>query len=344
MSKQARWINYPGLKQRHSYDSEQLVRKMNGLPVNSPTFSNGICSFVAGSTQKITYPIELGVQAIRIKLEGITSFYMKLSASRTIQIVAGTVSVTGFTSETLYVNGVVGTSVGTNAEIIISDTVKFNCNDIQVGYDGSNYGTFGIDLDEYYNRILTASEVYNFYHNLWNIELHITSDILLNYSSTNGVHEDSQGNTLTLTNIGNPKKIGAGKYSGYYNGSSDNIPMGNIGTIKSLTFAIYYDGTDQAGIIDLDGGTNTVEHAGGTISHWADDCYINRENNNTLSIGWNLITIIDNTGTVASAFRTGYDGTTYYKGLLAFTYVNGNTPLTLIKHTQFWSTSLKRLR
>ena len=297
MAKKALHTIYPGLSKQLEFIDESNCRLNGGTLTNNPTFSNGIASFIAGSSQKITYPIETGVQSIRIKLEDITSFYMKLSSTRSIQLSGDTVSVTGFTSETIYVDGVAGTSVGTKADIVIVDTVQYDCDDIQVGYDGSTYGTFGIDLGQFFIRDLTASEVHNLYHNLQNVELQV-DDVLIDFDSTRGTANlGDLTNSSTLTNI-TYKKIGK-NYSALWNGTDSKIDLGSdvIGT-KAVTImgwikaSDWGEGAGQGRIISNDEFYLYTRNTGNRLTLTSNNSNLSVTSNNSIQLNkWQFIFI-----------------------------------------------------
>jgi hypothetical protein len=154
---------------RETFNDEWTVRRYGGTPVSNPTFLNGLCSFVAGSSQKITYTDSWTTRSIRFILKDVTSFYCKLATGRSIQVVGGsnTVTTTGFSSATIYVNDAVSATITSTGYYMITvyDNANFTVNDLQIGYNGTTYGTFSIDLMDMWAEQLTASEVANLYNN-----------------------------------------------------------------------------------------------------------------------------------------------------------------------------------
>jgi hypothetical protein len=154
-------------------DASSVIR--NGGSITSVIFENGEGSF-NGSSSKITYPTVRGVKSIRIILtpSSTTEDIVKLSSSHSISVSGGTISATGLSSPTVYVNGIATSTVtATRSEIVITTATAFNADDLQLGYISSYYNG-DIDLVEIYNRALTASEVSNLYNQRYYKELPIS--------------------------------------------------------------------------------------------------------------------------------------------------------------------------
>ena len=112
---------YKRLVFREVFDSEQGVRSRGGVPTDV-SISKGIGSF-NGTTSKIVYPKVHALKSIRIRLTATntTQDIIKLSDTHSISVSAGTISATGFSSPTIYVNGVASSTLTTNpSEIIIT--------------------------------------------------------------------------------------------------------------------------------------------------------------------------------------------------------------------------------
>jgi len=222
-----------------TFESESNTRINNkGVPTDVTFNADGTASF-NGSSSKIVYKIINKVRSVELRLENVTSFYCKLSSSRTIQIVSGTLSTTGFTSATYYVNSVVGTSVSATGKvhIVITDSVDFTVNDLQIGYNGTSYGNFKADLHCFYNRALTATEVANLYNGKTNKEVPMyQSGItpLLLYDSTKGYSQDRSG-LRTLTETATSYQWVGNQYACKFNGSSSQIDLGSTHIVTNQT-------------------------------------------------------------------------------------------------------------
>ena len=332
----------------------------NGGTSTDITYAYGQATY-NGTTSKANYNLNLnGVYSVRIRCNP-TSF----TATRYLFDARGTnddgvgrvrasspngVIVT--TSGTVYVNGAATTSTtaGVNNEIVITGITLSQgtgANKTLIGSEKGGVSEFlgTIDLLEVYSGTLTPSQVENMFLGRTLIPFpqqvnEQSLQLLSKVESSQGVIYDVMGNTIVNTNV-ETIDIGQTEVQSYL--GNGHLVLGNIGTINTLNFILYYDGTDQSGVIDLDGGTNTVEHSGGTLAYWGDDAYINGVNTNTLTYGWNYITIIDNTGQAASAYRIGYDGTDYYTGYLG-TIEPYSGVFTLTQHTQFWTYNKQYLK
>jgi hypothetical protein len=220
-------------------DASSVIR--NGGSITDCTFENGVGTF-NGSSSKITYPIVRGVKSIRIILtpSSTTEDIVKLSSSHSISVSGGTISATGLSSPTVYVNGIATSTVtATRSEIVITTATAFNADDLQLGYISSYYdGT--IDLIEIYNRALTTSEVSNLYNQRYHKELPINtaSGILCDFNTFNGTISERTGLTLTNTDVSTFKH--GSYYSGLFNGSSSKIDtnVDFIGT-NAVTFNVW---------------------------------------------------------------------------------------------------------
>jgi len=243
----------------------------------------------------------------------------------------------------LYINGVKVTN-----EITLSSPLNshfFGTFGNNPSYIWAGSSDFYIDYAVIYNRSFSESEVENLYNKRTLIPFpqqvnEQSLQLLSKIESSQGVIYDVMGNTIVNTNV---ETIDIGQTEVQNYSGNGHLVLGNIGTVNTLNFILYYDGTDQSGIIDLDGGTNTVEHSGGTLTYWGDDAYINGVNTNTLTYGWNYITIIDNTGQAASAYRIGYDGSDYFTGYLGVVESYSGV-FTLTQHTQFWTYNKQYLK
>jgi len=331
------WILYDPLLDEYS------VRRLGATPT-SVTFDQGTGIF-GGTASKIVYLAKRGVKSVRIKiaLTTTTEDILKLSSSHNIVVSAGTITANGFSSPTIYVDGAATATVTTaSKEIVVTTATAFTADDIQLGYV-SSYLDGIVDLFGLNNTTLTASYISNLYNNKTYIELpdKISSTVskLLDVHALNGIIQTKYAD-ITNTDIVAHKE-GGNVYSMYFDTAKG--VFGNIGTIGSLNLILFYDGTDQDGIIDLDGGTNTVEHASGTLTYWGDNAYINGVDTDTLSMGVNYITIIDNTGTAASAFQIGYDDTNYFGGKIGRCTVYSGVE-SLAQHSQFRSSNKKYFR
>ncbi len=214
---------------RETFTDEQSVRRNNGGVPTDVTISNGIGSF-NGTSSYIKYNKVLnGVYSVRIKAKNIKPSggytYMDFrnsSGTGTGYVTGGSLNF-GVSSGTVYVNGVKTTIVNATSSDIVITGMTINCFEIFVNtrYDLTRWLGSDVDLVEIYEGTLTDSEVKNLYDNDWNKEL-ISSNLLLDYDSTNGYITDRTGkNTLTATDV-SIKKTGS-FYGAEFNGTTSTL-------------------------------------------------------------------------------------------------------------------------
>jgi hypothetical protein len=219
---------YAKLVFRETFNSEQSVRNNGGVPTDV-TFEKGIASF-NGTTSYIKYNKNLnGVYSVRIKSKNLnpssscTYIDFRNSNGSGIGYITGGNLNLGVSSGTAYVNGVATNVVNASSSDIVITGITIKCFEIFLNtkYNLTNYLDSDTDLFEIYQGTLTASEVKNLYDNDWNKEF-ISSNLLLDYDSTNGYITDRTGkNTLTPTNV-TIKKTGI-YYGSEFNGVDSTL-------------------------------------------------------------------------------------------------------------------------
>jgi hypothetical protein len=327
----------PYITFREVMNSEFSIRDNGGTPSNI-TISSGESVF-NGTSSKITYPTKHGVQSVRIRLNPTTTTedVIKLSSTHSIEIGSGTVTATGWSSPTIYVDGTAGTSItAASSEIIVTTATAFNADDIQVGYVSSYYdGT--IDLIEFFNIALSADETYNLSQDLRYSPPTLTP--LLHVTAQSGITTCLQGKTLTKTAI---TEVRSGSlWVTNFNGSSSVIESTFSGSVKSVSFWIYTDDLTQS-IMDLDGNAITV--SGGTITAaWADNIYVNGTAGTTITANnWNHVYLTD-AGTSITSISIGKEGANYFKGQLSDIVVDDDLN-TVYQISSKWSSGKQKYR
>ena len=91
---------------------------------------------------------------------------VNLTATAYITASAGSITATGFTSPTVYVNGITGSTLTANAwnHIIVTDTANTSANAITLGKANSAFTAGIMDDVRVYNRALSANEVTQLYN------------------------------------------------------------------------------------------------------------------------------------------------------------------------------------
>ncbi len=129
----------------------------------------------------------------------------------------------------------------------------------------------------------------------------------------------SNDGTATGTTIVDGK-FGKGRS---FNGTSDFISVGNLGTIQTVAFWVYPN-TTSGEFVDLN-GTAYINATAGTISATgfaSPTIYVNGAAGNTITAGsWQHIAVTTGTGINASAVNIGKRGTSYFNGTIDDVYI-----------------------
>lgn len=101
-----------------------------------------------------------------IKARNTTKKIMDLNGNESIESIVGTISANSFTSPTIYVNGVVSSSITANAwyHVVITTNTPINASSVDIGRINPGYFQGIIDDVRFYNRVLSANEVKQLYN------------------------------------------------------------------------------------------------------------------------------------------------------------------------------------
>ncbi len=173
-----------------------------------------------------------------------TDEYLNLTASAYITSSSGTVSGTGFTSPSVYVNGVLNGTVTANTWnlIVVTSETGINANAFEVGRANGAYANGNIDEVRLYSRPLSSADVVSLYNfaptpvGYWKFE-----------ERTGTSASDLSGNatTGTLRNMASPATSTSGWGKGYYgtglnfDGSDDYVDTANTSILASAASAAY---------------------------------------------------------------------------------------------------------
>ena len=141
-----------------------------GTPVSSPP---GFV-FSATNTQYIsivTGPTNVKTVSLWIKQDDISGneYPISLNGTDYLFVVSGAVTVNGFTSANMYVNGVLGTSgvtaivAGVWSYIAITDTTAVNASGLYIGRKFPTYYDGAISDVRLYSTVRTAAQIRDFY-------------------------------------------------------------------------------------------------------------------------------------------------------------------------------------
>lgn len=125
------------------------------------------CLFFDGTDDKVTVANTIGeVQSVGfwVKPNAFTSTTPLFDLNGTAKIVtnsSGVISATGFTSPTIYVNGVVGTTISSNtwSYVMVTTGTGLSASAIKLATDNTNFMKGFIDEVRVYNQALTAAQV-----------------------------------------------------------------------------------------------------------------------------------------------------------------------------------------
>ena len=223
--KQSLYSSYPSLVFQDVMNDEYSTRSLGGVPT-AITYINGKATF-NGTTSNIAYRSVNGVKSVRLKLTlaTTTQAVLTLSATHSISVSSGTISATGFSSPTIYVNGAVSSTITTaESEIVITTATAINANTITLGKVSTSYLSGSVNDFNLFTRALSASEIKNLYNGVAHKDLTLTP--LINFNSTAGKIIDLRGNTITNTST-TIKRAGS-IFSADFNGSTSKLDFGNI--------------------------------------------------------------------------------------------------------------------
>jgi len=253
-------------------NANQVAR--NGATVGgSPVINNGLTT--DGVDDEVTYAQDINnTKSISfwVTLATDTENIMQLSASHSIEAGSGTLTATGLTSPTFYVDGVAtATITTTRSHVTITTATAFNADAIQIGQDAS-FGQFKIEDVKMWTTELTAAEVTDLANDS---TYEYINETILDLPMGMGQHDITNTQTLDLSATGNdatwtagataPTKLTANK--GYtFDGTADLMYLTNSGTVDVAYQTIgASDNYTIAVWIKTSGGT------GGGASWWAND-------------------------------------------------------------------------
>jgi hypothetical protein len=167
---------------------------------------------------------------------------LQLSSSANVKLVAGAITTTGFTSPTIYVNGVAtATTTSGWQEITITTATGITANDIELGRVGSDYFAGSLDEVRFYNRTLGSSEAASYSHGqvIFNpeSEYHTTINASQNNKLTSGL--------IGLWSFDGPDVSGSTAYDRSGEGNDGTITGGAFPTIGVVGQALGFDGVDD---------------------------------------------------------------------------------------------------
>lgn len=257
--------------------------------------------------------------------------------THTLEVAAGTITATGWATPSIYVDGVLSsTLVAGRAQLIsVTSATGFSASSLSIGtettfFEGTIIAAFmsGAALTATENSLL-YSELAN---KTWPTRTHMTSRANLSINTAEsglvGAWEmrPGAGKIVDLTANGNDGTISGASHANtpmgdalLLDGVSNYVDIGNTAqTVKTVSFWVKPQTTTED-FIDLDGGTHTIEAAAGTVSatgFTSPTIYINGAAGTTLSADvWSHVVVTTGTGFTASDLDLGKE-TIFLEGLL----------------------------
>lgn len=178
--------------------SEQDVRINNGTPTGTVLFINGRIEL--STDGKITYSgVRRGVKTVRIvlNLDSTTEDIIQLTSSHSITVSGGTISATGFSAPTIYVNGTATSTItATKSEIVITTDTAIDVDDLVIGYV-SGYLEGKLELVSFYNYSFIAAEISNLYEGKRFRDINVESQEKLGTQLNSSALENSSYTTFS---------------------------------------------------------------------------------------------------------------------------------------------------
>lgn len=210
-----------------NFEDYKKIIKNNGIINGNPHIYFGMET--DGTDDKITYLTDYkNVKAVSfwVTLATTTEDIMQLSSSHSIEVSAGTLTATGFSSPTIWINGVATSTITTNRSFVtIKTATEFDADDFIVGQDDS-YGQFKIEQLRLWDVELVLQEHIDFYNN--ETYRYMNKSILW-LPMTNGFHDPDNNRVLDISGNSYHNDLG--------NGAGSNEPT------KLLHIGYETDGT-----------------------------------------------------------------------------------------------------
>lgn len=201
-----------------------------------------------------------GVKSVSfwIKADNTTKKILDLNGTAYVEVSAGTITATGWTSPTIYVDGAVSSTIDTNwHHVTITSSTGINASAVDIGRVSTGYFDGALDDVRFYSSVLSsASEIAE----LHNLGVGTKVNVDQNSVNTSGLVGMWSFNGPSLSTTTATDDSGNGK-----NGTLANSPTPTRGVVGQAL-----DLSPSASRVDL--GTNPILHgttATGTVCAWA---------------------------------------------------------------------------
>lgn len=237
--KQSLYAQYPNLVFREVFNDEQSTRQNGGVPT-AVTFSQGSGVF-NGTSSSLKFSRQFkGVYTIRLKITSITQslfdflFDFRGVASGGVGYVyCSPINSVAPSTGTVYINGAVGSTIGSTTKEIVISGITIAGRDMYVGGNasGTNNPIISISEIEIFRGTLSASEIYNMYQGVHHKDLTLTP--LIDFNSTAGQIKSSVGNVWTASNA-TTKRAGS-IFTSSFNGTTSYLSTPNVNLSGNIT-------------------------------------------------------------------------------------------------------------
>jgi len=276
---------------------------------------DGVDDFVdVGSGPTAVNTVEFWVKPVTT-----TEYFVDLNGSAYVSASSGTVSATGFTTPTYYINGVATASPTLTAggwqHVAVTTGTGFNATDLDLGrIEGVGNLEGQLDQVQLFNYARSAAQVAWDYNRgkpvaYWDFDE--TSGTTANDASGNGNTGTNTGATITA----NCKLQNCLSFDGV----TSNVAVTSTTSINAVSFWMKQTTTSNKSILYLD-GTHSVTLASNVISangFSSPTIYVDGNAGNTVSdTNWHLVTVISATAFAVANPVIGKVGANYYTGLL----------------------------
>ncbi len=272
---------------------------------------------------------------VRAPSTSTTEQLLDLNGTDYISSVSGTITVNGFGTETVYVDGALGSTISADRwhHIAVTTSTGISGSAIKIGQISTNYGQAFIDEVKFYPYARSADEIkvdYNRGAAVMGVSTQeYLSNGLVGYWKLDEIstgasqvnRADSSGNGVTLTDNGTTASAG-----GKFKLGSEHIPANNeylsaastISGVKSVSFWVnpdsntnYYISLTSSAYITSTSGTLSA-------SGFSDPkIYVNGVKSSSISANtWSLVTVTDTTSIDANQFYVGRQGSNYFDGTM----------------------------
>ncbi len=283
-----------------------------------------------------TGPASVKTVTFWVKPATTTEYFINLTGtSDYIWANGGTVTATGFSTPTIYVNGVATTTISAGSwqhVAVVTDTAE-NASNFDIGRTAdTNYLEGTIDEVKLFNYALTQAQVaydYNRGEPIGHWRLDECQGTTINDASGN----DLDGTLTVTTTGGNTNGVGncetttsawgtgaTGKYSAslYFDGDGDYIDVGNTSRTDIYAVSFWAKPADTTESFLQLSSSDTVAVSSGTITvggFGTETVYVDGIQTTSFpDNSWHHVTVVSNSALTANDMDIGRVGTTYYSG------------------------------